>query len=571
MKKRIVWLTAAAMAFGLCAQAAVVITSPTGLPDESDVVLESAVKAVKEIPADTVKAVSGALSFTGDELRNTAHGVKAAFAGDTPRETVRQEMLGVVAESWDRSNGILMRSYAVSPAVGAELAPSATEKDAAVDVRGFFAGIEFPEGATAYYRPEFRRLVVCNKPANLDAVEDLLSRHHRAERNFKQVEIKAKFIEVNQSTLNELGFTWDIMGETSLTGAGGKWKVPAGENLFSAGLRTAATAGAGAFGGNFGAGSMVLTKGGWMPLSLAITALEQNSDSDTLSAPSLTTLDGKAAEIWVGEDRAVPKGFDVKSADLNIHIEHKFSGSPELMGVNFKVTPEIKKDGLISLKLNPKIIDLIGYDTYKVSPIASMMIWNGSAPNTVRPNGIYPIMKQDLAGNATAVWRQMSATLSAVYGSGADPNSNDTWPGQSATILPADTLTNPGFPTAAEVKYLKTSTASAGYHENYRKEDHATYGTPLAAINGRLPYFRVREIKTSVDVADGSTVGLGGLIYDRLETYKDKVPVMGSLPLIGRLFRSEGERSVKRNLMIFVSANQIANDGQRKSDVAFNN
>ena len=96
-------------------------------------------------------------------------------------------------------------------------------------------------------------------------------------------------------------------------------------------------------------------------------------------------------------------------------------------------------------------------------------------------------------------------------------------------------------------------------------------GTPLNAVNGQLPYFRVREIKTQVDVADGSTVGLGGLIYDRLETYKDKVPVLGSIPLIGRLFRSEGERSIKRNLMIFVSACQVANDGQRKSDVAINN
>ena len=546
MKKRIVWLTAAIAAFGLVAQAETVITSPTGLPDESDVVLESAVKAVKEIPADTVKAVGGAVSFTGDELRNTAHGIKSAFEGDTPRETARQAMLGEVAESWDRSNDILMRSYAVSPAVGAELAPSATEKDTAVDVRGFFAGIEFPEGATAYYRPEFHRLVVCNRPSNLDAVEDILSRHHRAERNFKQVEIKAKFIEVSQSTLNELGFSWDITADTHLDG---NWWVNDSSSLGQTALRTAA----GAFGGStLGSGSMVLTKSGWMPLELTISALEQNSDSDTLSAPSLTTVDGKEAQIWVGEDRAVPKGFSVNSADVNIHIEHKFSGGPELMGVNFKVTPEIKKDGLISLKLNPRIIDLIGYDTYKVSPNANMIAVNGASPADVRVIGSFPILKY-AEGGINEVWQNMNDTLSGVVkndGSASlstDPNSPQNWGDQV------------------------DATVGSGYRDAARKADHATMGTSLAAINGMLPYFRVREIKTQVDVADGSTVGLGGLIYDRLETYKDKVPVLGSIPLIGRLFRSEGERSIKRNLMIFVSANQIANDGQRKSDVAVNN
>jgi general secretion pathway protein D len=85
-----------------------------------------------------------------------------------------------------------------------------------------------------------------------------------------------------------------------------------------------------------------------------------------------------------------------------------------------------------------------------------------------------------------------------------------------------------------------------------------------------LPYYRLREITTEVTVADGSTVGMGGLIYDKLETYKDKVPVLGSIPLIGRLFRSEGEKSVKRNLMIFVTATQVDVNGRKASDLALN-
>lgn len=550
MKKRLIWLTAALAAVGFCAQAEVVITSPTGTPDESDVVLESAVKAVKETPADTVKAVGDVLIYTGDELRNTAHGVASAFKGNTPRETARQDMLADVASSWDRSGEILFRSYKITPAVCKALEAKGTPQGAFLDARGFFNGVDFPEGSSAWFQPEYKQIVVRNTLDNLLQIEAMLGQYHHAELDYKQVEIKAKFIEVSQSTLNQLGFTWSL---EDTGGAGTKLlgdlklndNQPA--DVLSAGLRSAA----GAFGGNIGAGTMVVTKSGWMPLSLAINALEQAGDSDTLSAPSLTTMDGKAAEIWVGEDRAVPKSFEVKSQDINIHIEHQKWGS-ELMGVHFSVTPEILKNNLIRLKLNPKVIDMIGYDDYGVSPVANMLPVNAWGLNTAMVAGRYPILDVPAAG-ITKAWDLMSATLG-----GGDPNNYK------------DVAIATGYNTNAFPTSIGLNTA-AGFFDSQRNATHEEYGIPLNAVNGRLPYFRVREIKTQVEVADGSTVGLGGLIYDRLETYKDKVPVLGSIPLIGRLFRSEGERSIKRNLMIFVSAGQIANDGQRKSGMALNN
>jgi general secretion pathway protein D len=93
---------------------------------------------------------------------------------------------------------------------------------------------------------------------------------------------------------------------------------------------------------------------------------------------------------------------------------------------------------------------------------------------------------------------------------------------------------------------------------------------PVPALQAHLPYYRLREITTEVTVEDGSTVAMGGLIYDKTETFKDKVPVLGSIPLIGRLFRSEGEKSVKRNLMIFVTATQVDVNGRKASDMALN-
>jgi type II secretory pathway component GspD/PulD (secretin)/tetratricopeptide (TPR) repeat protein len=69
-----------------------------------------------------------------------------------------------------------------------------------------------------------------------------------------------------------------------------------------------------------------------------------------------------------------------------------------------------------------------------------------------------------------------------------------------------------------------------------------------------LPRFRVRQVTTSAVVWDQQTIVLGGLISDDVKRQKDKVPVLGDIPLIGRLFRSESNSSAKQNLVIFVTA-----------------
>ena len=62
---------------------------------------------------------------------------------------------------------------------------------------------------------------------------------------------------------------------------------------------------------------------------------------------------------------------------------------------------------------------------------------------------------------------------------------------------------------------------------------------------------------TKVTIWDGATLVMGGLTREEVKKVNDKVPVLGSLPLIGRLFRSKGESSQKRNLLIFVTANLV--------------
>lgn len=61
-----------------------------------------------------------------------------------------------------------------------------------------------------------------------------------------------------------------------------------------------------------------------------------------------------------------------------------------------------------------------------------------------------------------------------------------------------------------------------------------------------------RTIDTTVIVDDGEILVLGGLLEDVLRESDQRVPVLGSIPLLGNLFRSRRTEKLKTNLMIFI-------------------
>jgi general secretion pathway protein D len=76
------------------------------------------------------------------------------------------------------------------------------------------------------------------------------------------------------------------------------------------------------------------------------------------------------------------------------------------------------------------------------------------------------------------------------------------------------------------------------------------------------PVFSTREVTTDVTVYDGQTVVLGGLIREDVQKVEDKTPILGDIPLAGRLFRTTADQHIKRNLIMFVTANLLDPAGQ---------
>lgn len=76
-----------------------------------------------------------------------------------------------------------------------------------------------------------------------------------------------------------------------------------------------------------------------------------------------------------------------------------------------------------------------------------------------------------------------------------------------------------------------------------------------------------REIKTKVMVEDNGLVILGGLISDELATSNQRVPLLGDIPYLGRLFRSDASKNTKQNLMVFIRP-RILRDGESLAGIS---
>lgn len=87
------------------------------------------------------------------------------------------------------------------------------------------------------------------------------------------------------------------------------------------------------------------------------------------------------------------------------------------------------------------------------------------------------------------------------------------------------------------------------------------------AGGAEIPIIAVRKVVTNVALKDGYTMGLGGLIESLEQDTETKVPFLGDIPGLGRLFRSDGKDNTSRNLVIFITAKILSSDGATYKDV----
>jgi general secretion pathway protein D len=378
-------------------------------------------------------------------------------------------------------------------------------------------GVPFPAGASANFLPQSSRLIVRNTEENLELVDALVEQANVA--GPKQVEIEAKFVEITQNNLKELGFDWLLGPFTaartspgSIVGSGGtSGTAPAvnpldypqpvtGLEPVTAGNRSgnlAITANAidALLFGVPGASSLapgIFGLSGVMTnpqFQVVVRALNQKKGVDLLSAPRVTTKSGQRAVIEIVREFRYPTQFNPPQIPQTFNPPNSTTILPgqASQGTSFPVTPttptafETRNTGV----------------TLEVEPV-------------VGPDGI-------------------TIDLNLV-----------------PQVVEFEGFINYGSP-------IQTfSTNSLGMSQ--------TQVLTPNVIN--QPIFNSRKVTTSVSVWDGQTVVLGGLMREDVQKTEDRTPILGDIPLLGRLFRTNAEQHLKRNLVIFVTARLVNPAGQ---------
>lgn len=419
--------------------------------------------------------------------------------------------------------GFIQATPGSAPPVVSGVAPGSQSVIAARSAAKDFLvsqGVEFPEGASANYISLTSRLIVKNTQPNLELIDALVETSVATRPT--QVEIEAKFLEVTQNNLNELGFDW-LLGQFALAGGSGVYGsggtiglgrtinsagypldypggLPVGANSNTSGPVTAGNRG-GTTGISLNAVDAVLlgSPAGPAPgiLSVAgvftnpqfqvvLRALSQKKGIDLVSAPKVTTKSGSTAKIEIVREFRYPTEFDPPqlSATQGSTYAPVVPNSPSSWdtkntGITLEVEPTVGPDSYtIELRLAPRVIEFDGFINY-----------------------------------GSPIYASVAASVT--------------------------TLVEP------IVSFLLPS---------------ATFEATPNTIN--QPVFSTREVETQVSVYDGQTVVMGGLMREDVQKVQDKVPLLGDIPLAGRLFRTNVDQHIKRNLLMFVTAGLLDPAGQ---------
>jgi general secretion pathway protein D len=410
---------------------------------------------------------------------------------------------------------------------GSALAGSSSAKD-------FLSsrGVTFNQGAFAMFSPQSSTLVVKNTQDQLDLVERVIE-VIGVETAIKQIEIQAKFVEITQNNLKELSFDW-LLGQTNVPGlstqalffgGGTSGTAPAldpndftfqqngqpiGQNPVTQGLRSGQlgiSANAidallfGIQGSTLKApGILGLTGAGTDPaFQVMIRALDQKKGVDLLSAPRVTTKSGNRAVIEIIREFKYPIEFEQPQIPQTFGNTGQGGGAIILPGAA------------------------------PINPLA------------FQQNGSFPVTPTT---PTTFETRNTGVTLEVEPNIGPDGASIDMQ--LAPQVVEFEGFINYGSPIQT------TSTNGLG-------QTITNVITPNV-IN--QPIFSTRKVSTNVTVFDGATVVLGGLVREDVQKVEDKIPFIGDLPLVGRLFRSNIDQHIKRNLVIFVTARIINAEGQ---------
>jgi len=316
-----------------------------------------------------------------------------------------------------------------------------------------------------------------------------------------QVHIKSRFIEVEQDDAKGLGFDW-YLGQFNL----GHSIVGQGGQAGTFSVPVSSSNPSGTFPGNPFNGTTIPNSAQSLTSGLNNT-INNISGSGTSPLPSLATLTGIMTD----------PNFQVVLHALEQRVGTEELAAPEVTTTSGRQT-EMRATQVLTI--------VTGFSFQQNSTAASA------------------------TGSGTTINNPGTAAITV--------NNQQVETGPLLDVVP-DVLSD-GY--TINLTLIPSLTDFNGY-DTPPSVPNVTAGLNVVQLPIILPHFTVRQVVTTVNIWDNQTVVIGGLVSSTVSSENDKVPMLGDLPLVGKLFQSSTKTSTKKNLMIFVTAMIVDPAGNR--------
>lgn len=373
-------------------------------------------------------------------------------------------------------------------------------------------GVSFPEGARATYNASSNTLSVVNTATNQDFISQVIDVMTQTEPVL--VSVRVTMIKTQQTNLKELGFDW-LVSPMALNGA---------ESVFGSG---------GTIGNALGRTGADF-----------INPVDGNSISGVPFDPRAAVNSGVVTNgLRTGDQATGTTTIDDLIRNPNRDAQ-QHSPAPGILSVT----------GLFSDRQVQMVMR--GLDQKKGVDVMAQ-------PSTVTRSG---------QSSKIEVIREF--IYPTEYEPPEIPQSTGSNNGGSFPVTPATPtafekrdvgITLEVLPVAAENKRsvditLNPSFSDFGGFVNYGSPINTTatnlLGVPetvqLSANLILMPVFNVQKLSTQLTVADGATIVLGGLMAESVQNVNDKVPLLGDIPVLGRLFQSTAKQPVSTAIIFLV-------------------
>lgn len=455
----------------------------------------------------------------------------------------------------------------------------AIEGSGAEDIKSYFEsrGIPFGEGANAVYDEQTNKLIVVNTPAAQARVEQLVNALNHSD---PQIQVQVKFMEISMNDLEELGFeyivsredlrnTADIQGNlTEITEFTNQYELD-GTDAEGNPVMTLVSR----YWTNNTGGDVTIYKSSEMPT--ATDNLGAYSNTTKLSSGATTHGEGKVFIPLATNEDAIQNTKWYYISDqrrtkhsvtwlANDNTVRNASSDPLAFGRESSAT----SDG----QLQDTIFDWTRYSSSGVSMNAKI-----HALDQADSTDILSSPRLTTMNNQTATIKMVTAKY---YPDSWGESELDNVNGLSIFIPSIPEFSDPveeGIQLEVTPEIADDNKERILMNMNPVILDFAgwtdySYTVILGDDNQeysnilKMPIIQARSVSTNVVCADKATIVLGGVVKDKVSIVEDQYPILGDIPIVGRLFQSKGQGSKKTNLLIFLTTTLVNSDGSLYRD-----